>query len=518
MDSVNSNLIANLASTMAIEKFGLDHRYSLAITTMVSSALISLKLEKIRALYDFGYTMHLVGVILIAGLVYWYMYRKKEKDERYISLRTYKYQDCSLIRFMMTKHPNFYDSEYDMVTGNPECRDLEEFFVPQEEVEVKFTDAIHNVKGYITMDFSEFTKEEGGGQNSKAVQKKAYYMTVYLLKGQGINCDQYMKKIEGYRKRCQKESNELNLYMVKVMGKSGEDGSRLNNYHHEVEIYDAPRDNWEDRYNKYMLSYFSPIRDRLWKYFHNIQFHPEKFSQFGQEARCNLLIHGPPGTGKSSFVYRLAMSLGRHIVSVDITAISNDRTQVYKVIQTPYIEEIDDYCQPKECIILLEEFDIAVHHLKDKSKPSVADLWSMGPKMKKKKSDDEKDDGSVLDLRSFARSTREFELEDLLEILQGPVPIKGQIIIATTNKYKEISELCPALFRPGRLTPVEFGYMDWDSLQQMTKHYFKQELTIDRVDEINVPTSEIVELALDSSLYDEKGFDRFQTGLQKIFV
>ena len=51
----------------------------------------------------------------------------------------------------------------------------------------------------------------------------------------------------------------------------------------------------------------------------------------------------------------------------------------------------------------------------------------------------------------------EFQLEDLLEILQGPVPREGQIIIATTNKFDEIKNECPALFRPGRLTPIEFG-------------------------------------------------------------
>jgi hypothetical protein len=420
---------------------------------------------------------------------------------------------------MMKKHPEFYTKEYDMVIGNPECRDLEEFYVPQEEVKVHFDDKIHKVVGYITMDFSEFTREEGGGSNSKSVQKKAYFLSIFLKKGQGVNCDQYMQMLERYKKKCNDDTDELNLYMVKIMGCSNSDGSRKDSYKHEVEMYDGPRDNHEERYNKYMMSFFSKNRDILWKYFYNLQFHPDKFSNFGQEARCNLLLHGPPGTGKSTFVYRLAMSLGRHIVSVDITAISNERTEVYKVIQTPIIN--DEWCEPREFIVLLEEFDIAVKHLNDKNKrPDMSKLF--GPRKRKKtetketketKETDEIDDVLI----SYSRSTREFELEDLLEILQGPVPIRGSIIIATTNKYKEISEICPALFRPGRLTPVEFGYMTWDALQEMSVHYFKKELSFEPLEEINVPTSQIVELALNASLYEE-GFDKFETELQKILV
>jgi hypothetical protein len=513
MNGVNSNMIANLVSSFATERYGLDLRYSVLFTTLISSVLIGADLSFLPSLsvnmYGVGYTLLLV---MLSGAAYW-IYNRKKKDDEYHSLRTYKYDDFCVIRFMMKTHPDFYDKEYDMVTGNPECRDLEEFFVPQEDVEVKFNDTVHNIKGYLTMDYSEFTKDEGG-RDSKPTQKKAYYMTVYILKGQKINCDQYMDKLEKYKKKKQDETDELELYMVKIMGKSTSDGGRDDSYKHEVMMYEGAKDNWEERYNQYMLSYFSPVRDRLWKYFYNIQHHPEKFSRFGQEARCNLLLHGPPGTGKSSFVYRLAMSLGRHIVSVDITALSNDRTEVYKVIQTPTIN--DEWCEPKDFIVLLEEFDIAVKHLSDKNKrPSMADIWNMGPKKRKKKKvdDDEDDEKDIDDTISYSRSTREFELEDLLEILQGPVPIKSSIIIATTNKYKEISELCPALFRPGRLTPVEFGYMDWSSLQQMTEHYFKQRLTFKET-EIKIPTSEIVELALDSSLYDDEGFARFEAGLK----
>jgi len=67
-------------------------------------------------------------------------------------------------------------------------------------------------------------------------------------------------------------------------------------------------------------------------------------------------------------------------------------------------------------------------------------------------------------------------LEDLLTIFQGSVPVEGSIIIAMTNNYERIKEYCPALFRHGRLTPVYFGYFDKTLLNKVSKYYFGNEL------------------------------------------
>lgn len=65
-----------------------------------------------------------------------------------------------------------------------------------------------------------------------------------------------------------------------------------------------------------------------------------------------------------------------------------------------------------------------------------------------------------------------FELSDLLEILQGHVPRPGQIIIATTNHFERIRKICPAMFRPDRLTPFEIGYMTRANVNELIAIYF----------------------------------------------
>lgn len=502
MDSVNSNMIGNLISSIVAQRFNLDPMYSVLITTLVSSYLIKATLPSFSTAYI---CYSLVFLITLAGFLVYYLWPRKH-DSKYTQIRTYRWEDINVVRFMMTKHPEFYTKEYDMVIGNPEARQLEDLVLPDDD-KIEFNDKIHDVKGYITAEYNDTTTTTTNSAQEK-ISKKNFYLVLAVEKGGKYNCYQYLAEMEKHKKAITEQEDEMELFMVKVMGKTDRSGNREDSCHHEITMYDGPSENHDERYEKYMKSYFSKHRDELWTYISNVHFHPEKFSIFGQEARCNLLIYGPPGSGKSTFVYRLAMALGRHIVSVDITALSHDRTEVYKVIQKPMINEY--FCEPKEFIVLLEEFDITVKHLKEKNqRPDINSFLKAKYSPKEKK----EDNGIVLP-PLYSRSTREFELEDLLEILQGPVPIKQSIIIATTNKYDEIREMCPALFRPGRLTPIKFDYMNWESLQNMSQYYFKRPLTLEKQHEINIPTSEIVELALNASLYNS-GFDKFQSELKE---
>lgn len=101
-------------------------------------------------------------------------------------------------------------------------------------------------------------------------------------------------------------------------------------------------------------------------------------------------------------------------------------------------------------------------------------------------------------------------LSDLLELFQGPVPVKDRIIMATTNNFEKIKNTLPALFRAGRLTPIKFDYLDWISFCELCKYYFNK--IPDTVEEINVPTSQIVEL-----VYKYKIDDNFDGFIREVF-
>jgi hypothetical protein len=99
-------------------------------------------------------------------------------------------------------------------------------------------------------------------------------------------------------------------------------------------------------------------------------------------------------------------------------------------------------------------------------------------------------------------------ISDLLELFQGPVPVKNRMIVATTNHYDKIKNELPALFRAGRMTPLEFTYIDWDSFIELCKYHFDKTPECEPM-KICMPTSEIIELVEKYKIYDN--FNEFVT-------
>jgi hypothetical protein len=95
---------------------------------------------------------------------------------------------------------------------------------------------------------------------------------------------------------------------------------------------------------------------------------------------------------------------------------------------------------------------------------------------------------------------------DLLELFQGVVSPPSRMIIATTNYYDEIKQSLPSLFRPGRLSELEFKYLSWDLLNNLSEYYFQKPITIEP-QVVTIPTAQIVELALKYKInHDHDGF------------
>jgi hypothetical protein len=93
-------------------------------------------------------------------------------------------------------------------------------------------------------------------------------------------------------------------------------------------------------------------------------------------------------------------------------------------------------------------------------------------------------------------------MSDLLELFQGPVPVKNRMIVATTNHYDKIKNELPALFRAGRMTPLEFTYINWDDFIELCEYYFDKKPEC-KPTKIYMPTSEIIELVQKYKINDD---------------
>lgn len=164
----------------------------------------------------------------------------------------------------------------------------------------------------------------------------------------------------------------------------------------------------------------------------------------------------------------------------------------------------DDFMKAE---MLNDGFDMQNNQVFDKARQTVL----------KKRDFDNELCGINAELNSIIKSMDDdnksniLRLSDMLELFQGPVPIKNRIIIATTNNFEKIKDALPALFRSGRMSPIHFDHLDWVSLNELCQYYFQRTLTCEpRV--INIPTSQIIELAIKHVLA-KKTFEEFESEL-----
>lgn len=225
--------------------------------------------------------------------------------------------------------------------------------------------------------------------------------------------------------------------------------------------------------------------------------------------QCNIILHGPPGTGKSKLIEAISKSTKRHIISLNLRILN--KYDLIHILNSPEIG--GSVYRTFDVIFVLEEFDISIDYLVQKEKIFNDNNSSFKPP----KSDDESEE-SFTDTSSNGSSGTEKELfrfrfspsakdliekldtkanvlcvGDLLEIFQSAIPRKGQMIIATTNHFNRIKKTLPALFRPGRLTPIEITYITQKVFDEMINYYYHVENTIMLPIDHTISTSHIVE-------------------------
>ncbi|KAM5354953.1 hypothetical protein ACJ41O_001599 [Fusarium nematophilum] len=161
------------------------------------------------------------------------------------------------------------------------------------------------------------------------------------------------------------------------------------------------------------------------------------YSEHSMSYKQGYLLHGPPGTGKSSFSLSIAGELDMDIYVVSIPS-TND--QMLKGLFARL---------PDRCVVLLEDIDAAGATC----------------------SRDSGSEGSDSDTDSSSRR-RGVTLSGLLNVLDGVASQEDRVLIMTTNHPKKLDE---ALTRPGRVDfKVEFQLADRGIAKEIYRFLFGQ--------------------------------------------
>jgi len=292
-------------------------------------------------------------------------------------------------------------------------------------------------------------------------------------------------------------SNGITLFHYKILC---DEKDTINDWYI---MYDGLKQTSKDLEKLFIDSFFHDRKDEIWKMIKTIHFNPEKISELGSYPRCSYLLYGPPGTGKSSFAYRVARALNRHVISLDLRQLK--KANIYQIIKRPTING-KNY-QPKDIVYIFDEFDLTVKELYNRSllrnisfeqslKNVDKKITEIGNTNMNNAGPDDLKIGDVYKMLLYKESEQDMILEDLLEILQGPVPLEGSIFFATTNKYDDIKQMCPALVRHGRLTPILFPNITTNILNEISMYYFNKKPNIIIPENCLIPPVQIIDIAL----------------------
>lgn len=442
----------------------------------------------------------------------------------YLSSRKTDYQvaQCSL---MSVKNANQW-GDYDDSGSSKDDGDSKSGAGPLKKYKVT-TVAPNNIWVEIEdgLEFKQTTDEQNDGSEDKKVNKKKIIFSLRTYEKNGE------EKINAFIQRAWQfymdeldKTRDNNRYMYNLITKDAFSSSKEN----------EDEESGAKKYKRYKLSdektfssLFFPDKNNLLSILNHFQNKTGKYAIDGYPHKLGILLHGPPGTGKTSLIKALAHATKRSIVNIPLARIKTNQELtdlVYDLRFSVPGEDVPVKLNYKDIIFVMEDVDaaskivhrrsggLASHKIEickevkttgeSGAETSIKRTTSIAPGDALSEDEDEGGipqgplaPGGDMDIEalaalaisldeeggegkkkkdtssSFMSKTDKLDLSGLLNVLDGCVDTPNRILVMTTNHPEKLD---PALIRPGRIDKkLYLGFMQADEAIMMLEHYFQ---------------------------------------------
>jgi len=264
------------------------------------------------------------------------------------------------------------------------------------------------------------------------------------------------------------------------------------------------------------------IKERMDLFINNPKWYVDK----GIPYTLGILLHGPPGTGKTSIIKAIAKDTNRHIFNIKLYQ-DTTKSQIHNLFFNENVKVIkngqtETFTIPlNDRIYVLEDVDCDNELLLDRNFKTIKDnkiiksnnyentfearfeqydLYKMhyadfinNDNLKTNHNDKlVSNDNEIQE-----DTTEQLTLSYILNILDGILETPGRILIMTTN-YPE--KLDKALIRPGRIDiNLEVGYCGISMIEEMYKFFYNEDLQLnDEEIKNNITPAQLNKILLDN--------------------
>jgi chaperone BCS1 len=209
-------------------------------------------------------------------------------------------------------------------------------------------------------------------------------------------------------------------------------------------------------------------------------------------------LHGPPGTGKTSFFKCLSNLTGRHIVTLSLKLIKTRQQLDDFFFEDRYHEHNKKGSVGfDKKIIIIEDIDCMGELVLKRELCGGQVKKTPGRKKKEKTMEDPKiveniiqqviennneQAQKIMNDCKLPPDEEPITLDDILNLWDGLRETSGRILGITSNHYEKLD---PALVRPGRIDiTLNFDNASRATIQEMYTHYYGEEMDADELEKI----------------------------------